>query len=257
MEYDVNSMFGIAGDVAIITGAAGGIGKEVARGMASIGVKVVIADISATEMGLTVEELKGEGLEVIGIQTDVTDEESVQAMAAEVAKQFGRIDILVNCAGVLYFQETVEFDIEKWQWLMDINVKGTFLTCKAAGKYMLQQKKGRIVNFSSVRGLQGKERYAAYAPSKGAVNLMTKSLAIEWAKDNINVNAVAPVFTLTELSKKILDDERQYNWVISRLPKGRLCEPQWLVGPVIFLCSPCSDFVTGHILYVDGGWTAA
>jgi len=130
------------------------------------------------------------------------------------------------------------------------------LTCQAVGKYMLEAKKGRIVNFSSVRGLQGKAGYLAYAPSKGAVNLLTKTLAVEWARENINVNAIAPIFTLTDMNRSILDDKKRMTGVIGRLPKGRLCETGLLVGPTVFLCSNCAEFITGHILYVDGGWTA-
>ncbi|MDK2800983.1 MAG: hypothetical protein PWP27_542 [Clostridiales bacterium] len=257
MEYEVSKMFGIAGDVAIVTGAAGGIGKEVALGMASLGAKVALVDISEQQLNKAVKEFQEKGFDVIAIPTDVTNEESVQAMAAKTAQHFGKIDILVNCAGVAYLEDTVTFNKEKWDWVMNVNVTGTFLTCKAVGKYMVEQNKGRIVNFSSVRGLQGKAKYSAYAASKGAINTLTKSLATEWAQNNINVNAVAPIFTLTDINRSILDDKKTYEWVISRLPKGKLCETQWLVGPVIFLCSPCSEFITGDILYVDGGWTAS
>jgi NAD(P)-dependent dehydrogenase (short-subunit alcohol dehydrogenase family) len=138
-----------------------------------------------------------------------------------------------------------------------VNVKGVFLACQAAGKYFLEQKKGRIVNVSSVRGLQGRARDMAYSPSKGAVNQLTKSLAIEWAPHNICVNAVAPTFTVTAINREDLKNKEYHDWVISRIPKRRFCELKYLVGPIAFLCSPCMEFVTGQILYVDGAWTVA
>lgn len=255
MDYTVDGMFGIRDEVAIVTGAAGGIGREIAFGMCSLGAKVALVDISG-KLEETCRELKAEGFDVIPVKTDITDKVSVQAMAEAVMAHYGKIDILVNCAGIAYVAPAADFDADKWQQVMDVNVKGTMLTCQAVGKFMLQRKKGRIVNFSSVRGHQGKANYLAYAPSKGAVNLLTKTLAVEWAQEGINVNAVAPIFTLTDMNRNILDDKKTYDWVIGRLPKGRLCETYLLVGPTVFLCSPCSEFVNGHILYVDGGWTA-
>jgi NAD(P)-dependent dehydrogenase (short-subunit alcohol dehydrogenase family) len=257
MKYEINEMYGIKGNVAVITGGARGIGREIATAMGCLGAKIALVDISEEHLDIAVKELIEQGIEAIGVKTDITKKKSVQEMAKTVAEKYGRIDILVNCAGVTHNQDAVNFDDKKWQFVMDVNVKGTMLTCQAVGKYMLEQKKGRIVNFSSVRGLQGKANYLAYAPSKGAVNMLTKTLATEWAKDNVNVNAVAPTFTLTDINKNILDNKETYDWVISRIPKGTLCETKFLVGPVIFLCSPCSEFITGDILYVDGGWTAS
>jgi 2-deoxy-D-gluconate 3-dehydrogenase len=255
MEYDVNNMFGIAGEVAIVTGASRGIGKEIAMALASLGAKVALVSVSAMNLFRTVCEFQKKGFDVIGIPTDTTKKESVQAMADQVFQQFGKIDILVNYAGVAHLEDAVSFEEAMWDWVMNVNLKGTFLTCQAVGKYMVQQKKGRIVNISSVLGLQGRAQDMAYAPSKAAMDQLTKSLAIEWAKDNINVNAVAPTFTTMDIDRGLLGDKEKYAWIINRIPKGRLCETRWIIGPVIFLCSPCSEFVTGHILYVDGGWT--
>jgi NAD(P)-dependent dehydrogenase (short-subunit alcohol dehydrogenase family) len=257
MPHSIQSMYNIAGEVAVIAGAAGGIGRGIAEAMGELGVKLALIDIREDSLQEIKRSLQQNDHDVLIIPTDITNKTSVQAMAQTVAAHYGTIDILINSAGISYLEDTVTFAEDKWDIVMGVNVKGTFLTCQAVGKYMLQQKKGRIVNFSSVRGLQGRARDMAYAPSKGAINQLTKSLAIEWASENINVNAIAPTFTLTEMNRAMIENPATYQWIINRIPKKRLCELDNLVGPVAFLCSPCADFITGQILYVDGGWTAA
>ena len=178
-------------------------------------------------------------------------------MVAYVLDTYGRIDILVNSQGTADLQPTADFDTEAWQRVMDVNVKSVFLCCKHVGRVMLQQGKGKIINVSSVRGFQGRLQDPAYAPSKGAVNQLTHSLAIEWGPQGINVNAIAPVFTRTAISARVLDDPAKRDWVLSRIPMKRLGELDDLFGPVVFLASDASNFVNGHVLLVDGGWIAA
>lgn len=257
MDYTEKDMFGIEGDVAIVTGAAGGIGAEIAVAMAALGAKVAVVDMNEEKMAGTVERITATGGDAVAIKTDVTDKKMVEEMAAQVNDRFGKIDILVNSVGIAHLQDAVDFEEDIWDRVMAVNVKGTFLPCQAVGRYMLKQKKGRVVNISSVRGMQGRARDMAYAPSKGAVDQLTRSLAIEWAKDNINVNAVAPIFTLTDINREMLQKKETMDWVMSRMPKGRLSMPSYLVGPVVFLCGQSSEFITGQIIYVDGGWTCA
>lgn len=257
MEYTLNSMYGLEDEVAVITGGSGSIASEAGLTLASLGAKVVLLSRNEEKLQKIQKDYKDIGIDVDVGSLDILNKDSVQAAMDKVADKYGKIDILINSAGASHLEDAVDFSEEKWDQIMGVNVKGTFLACQAAGKFFLGQKKGRIVNVSSVRGLQGRARDMAYAPSKGAVNLLTKSLAIEWAPYNICVNAVAPTFTVTDINRDDLKNKEYHDWVVSRIPKGRICELKYLVGPIAFLCSPCMEFVTGQILYIDGAWTAA
>ena len=257
MNYSLESMYSLGGTVSIVTGGAGGLGFETAAALGALGSTVVLADLDESRLDAAVSKLAAQGVESSGCVCNITKKADAGRCIEDAAARFGRVDNLINCAGVSHLEPAEYFSEEKWDFVMSVNLKGTFLMCQQAGRVMLEQGGGRIVNFSSVRGLQGRAGDMAYSPSKGAVNMLTKSLAIEWAGRNISVNAVAPTFAATAINEGILADDKQREWVLGRIPKGRLADLSDIASAAAYLCSPCSSFITGQVLYVDGGWTAA
>jgi 2-deoxy-D-gluconate 3-dehydrogenase len=187
---------------------------------------------------------------------DICQTSDIERMVDESVKAFGHIDILVNNAGVNIPQWAVDVTEDAWDKIMAVNLKGLFFCAKAVGKVMIQQKKGKIINVSSQSGSVGLPQRAAYCSSKGGVNLLTKVLAMEWAQYNINVNAIAPTFIETPFTKPMFEKEGFREYVLGNIPLGRVGKPEDVVGAVIYLASDTSDLVTGHILLIDGGWTA-
>jgi 2-deoxy-D-gluconate 3-dehydrogenase len=243
--------------VAMAVGGGQGLGQAMALALAAAGADVCVVGLGEENLKKTAAAISQLGRKCQWIEADVTREENVKKVVAQIVEFFGRIDILVNSQGTSYLQPSVDFDVEAWQRVMDVNLKSIFLCCKHAGRIMLDHGKGKIINISSVRSFQGRAEDLAYAPSKGAVNQLTRSLAIEWGAKGVNVNAIAPVFTLTPMNRAILDDPVKKEWVLGRIPMKRLGELEDLFGPVVFLASEASDFINGHILIVDGGWIAA
>ena len=254
---EIRNLFDLKGKVAIVTGGSGGFGRAVSSGLAVHGADVVVTSRTLASLEEVAGEIRKLGGKALPISCDVTDPKSVDQMVKRTVEEFGKVNILVTSAGIAARSPAEEMPIENWQKVMDVNVKGTFLCCQAAGKVMIKQGGGKIITVSSVRGLVGHPAgYSAYGTSKGAVHLLTRQLATEWAKYKINVNSIAPCIFWTPLTEPVLKDEKMYNIFMSRIPWGRAAEPEDFVGAAVFLSSAASDFVTGDILYVDGGSVA-
>ncbi|MCB9449903.1 MAG: glucose 1-dehydrogenase [Anaerolineaceae bacterium] len=253
MEYP---NFSLTGQVALVTGASRGIGYDVALAMAHAGAKVVVGARDMSALAELVKQIELEGGEALAVALDMYSLEQIRAAVEQAVAHFGRLDILVNNAGVGANHDAIAVTEDDWDTLMDVNLKGLFFMCQAAGKQMLQQGYGRIVNMSSQAGQVGILRHAVYCASKGGVDQLTRVLALEWAKGGIRVNAVAPTFIRTPGTAERLDTPEFAADVLSRLPVGHVGTTMDVAAAVIYLASPAADMVNGTILLVDGGWTA-
>ncbi|MEM4382757.1 MAG: glucose 1-dehydrogenase [Candidatus Caldarchaeum sp.] len=250
-------LFDLLGRVAVITGGGGGLGRPTALGLAGFGADVVVVGRNMEKLEQVRKDVEQLGRKCLPITCDVTKPEDVKEMVKTVIDYFGRINILVTYAGINIPKPAEEYPLEDWKSVMDTNVTGVFLTCQEVGKVMIQQKQGKIINVSSVRGAFGLPRnYVAYCASKGAVNMLTKQLACEWARFNVQVNAIAPTVIVTPLTSHIIRDPELSKSMLSRILLGRWGYPDDLIGAVVFFSSDASNFVTGQILYIDGGVTS-
>lgn len=248
--------FDLSGKVAVVTGAARGLGRQQALTLAKYGADLVIWDLNLPDLESVGEEVRALGRNALVQQVDVTVVPDIYQRVEEALKTYDHLDILVNNAGINIPQWAEEVTEEAWDKVIAINIKGVFFCAQAVGKVMIRQKKGKIINISSQAGSVGLIRRAAYCSSKGAVNQLTKVLAVEWAKHNITVNAVAPTFVETPLTKPMLQEKEFNEYVFGNILFDRLALPEEVAWGVLYLASPASDIVTGHILVIDGGWTA-
>ena len=243
----MSELFSIKGKVVHISGGSRGIGKAIALGLAEAGARVVVS-------ARTEDTLKATGLDYE--LCDVTDAAAVERTTAAIVARHGRLDVLFNVAGINFRHAAEAFPIDKFDDVLNVNVRGNFLMARASGRVMVEQRAGKIVNIASLHTHQSLPGVVAYGTSKGAIGSMTRALAVEWAPFNVQVNALGPGFIVTDLNAKLWEDPTMRGWVEDRTPAGRLGQPRDLIGAAIFLSSAASDFMTGQVLYIDGGFNA-
>jgi len=246
--------FDLTGRVAIVTGGNGGIGYGIAHGLAHAGANIVIAARQQAKSAQVVAALQELGVHALSIATDVQDEAAVQAMVHAAVKAFGRVDILVNNAGINIRKAPQDYTLKEWQQVLNTNLTGVFLCSRAVYPHMVEVGGGKVINIGSMTSIFGSNVSPVYAATKGGVVQFTKSLAIFWAKDNIQVNALLPGWIHTDLTASASTE--RYNFIKARIPHGRWGEPNELAGAAVFLASHASDYITGIALPVDGGYTS-
>lgn len=253
----VKQLFDLTGRVAIVTGGAAGLGRQMAEALAEMGANLVLCARKKERCEQAAKELAALRVKTLAMGCDVRDPASIHEVVDRTAAEFGKIDILINNAGVSWGAAVEEMPLEAWNKVIDTNLTGTFLFSQAAGKIMERQRRGKIINIASVAGFRGAPPELpaiGYHASKGGVIAFTKDLACKWAGHNINVNAIAPGWFPTHMSEVVI--ERNRDAFLKRIPLGRFGSESDLKGAAVFLASDASDFVTGHVLVVDGGQTA-
>jgi 2-deoxy-D-gluconate 3-dehydrogenase len=248
--------FKLDGKIALVTGASSGLGQAVAIALAEAGADVACHshfENEAAETRAAVEKLRRQTLEIFG---DLADKNAPKRLIEQTIEKFGRIDILINNAGMIRRAPAIDFTEEDWSIVLEVNLSSVFRLSQAAGKRMIEQGAGKIINIASLLSFQGGITVPAYTASKSGVAGLTKAFANEWAKFNINVNAIAPGYMATKNTEALRADETRNRQILERIPAGRWGEPADLAGAAVFLASAASDYLQGHILTVDGGWMA-
>jgi NAD(P)-dependent dehydrogenase (short-subunit alcohol dehydrogenase family) len=242
--------------IAIVTGATKGLGRGMAQGLADAGANVVIVSRNQQECDAVARELQEQGMMSLAYAADLRNLDSIKELVGAVVNHFGRIDILINNAGVAVTKSPEEVTEEEWSFVMDLNLKGAFFTAQQVGLQMIKQQYGKIINIGSIFSFVGDGNVVSYCVSKGGIIQMTKSLALAWARHNINVNVIAPGYIKTELNKESINTEKVFNHLIKNTPLRRLGEVKDIVGAAVFLASAASDYMTGQSIVIDGGWVA-
>ncbi len=243
------------GKVAIVTGAGRGMGRAVASRFGREGARVVVAEVNSEHGEEVASEIRSAGGDATAVQLDVSKPADVRRLFAAAVKRYGAVDIVVNNAGIAVARPLVDYTEEDWDRQMGVNVKGVFFCCQEAARVMIPRRQGKIVNFASTSAFVSSSKpEVAYDTSKGAVRQLTVSVAAELAPHSINVNAVAPGTTATEMTRSTLATEEGLAWQLARIPMGRVGRPDDIASVVLFLCSPEASYITGHTLVADGGW---
>jgi gluconate 5-dehydrogenase len=251
------ALFDLTGRTALVTGATSGLGHAIARGLAEAGATVVVNGRDAGRISAAVEAFRAEGLRAHGSRFDVTAEDEIAPEIARIEDEIGPIDILVNNAGIQRRAPILEMDLATFEEVVRTNLTGVFLVGQAVARGMVRRRRGKIVNIASLTSEVARKTIAPYTAAKGAVKQLTKSMCVEWAPHNIQVNAIGPGYFETPLNEALMNDDAFDTWVKGRTPAGRWGVPKELVGAAVFLSSAASDFVNGQVVYVDGGLLAA
>ena len=249
--------FDLTGRTAVVVGGTSGIGRAIAHGLAKAGADVVCSSRRSEEVDKTAGEIEGFGRKTVRCTSDVSNRESIEQLLADCVTAFGKVDILVNSAGRTKREPTLDQSEEDWNAILETNLTGTLRTCQAFGRHMVGNGYGRIITIASLSTFVSLFEVAAYSASKAAVASLTKSLAIEWAKHGVNVNAIAPGVFKTALNQKLLDETPRGKEFLTRTPMGRFGKVEELAGAAIFLASDAASYVTGEVLVVDGGFLAS
>jgi len=249
----MSSLFDLSGRVAVVTGAGRGLGQGLALGLAEAGADVVLV-VNRTAPDETVRKVEALGRKAVVVQADLSTEAGASLVVQETLNAFGKADILVNNAGIIRRAPAADHPYADWQEVLDVNLNSVFLLCQSFGREMLKQGSGKIINIASMLSFQGGITVPGYTASKHAVAGLTKALANEWAGKGINVNAIAPGYMSTDNTEALRNDEARNRQILERIPAGRWGTPEDLKGPVVFLASGASDYMSGHVLCVDGGW---
>ncbi len=252
----MTGLFSLSGKVALVTGGNGGIGLGIAKGLAASGASIVVAARDGRKTRRAVSELQSMGASALGVEVDVSDAASVARMVRAALDDLGRVDVLVNNAGTTVRKAPQDYTLDEWKLVVDVNLTGSYLCAREVYPVMAAAGGGKIINIGSMTSIFGSDWVAPYSASKGGVVQMTKSLAVAWAADNIQVNAILPGWVHTDLTAAIsTGNPDRYRFITSRIPQGRWAEPDELAGTAVFLASPASDYVTGSSIPVDGGYS--
>jgi gluconate 5-dehydrogenase len=249
-------IFSLNGKRALVTGSSQGIGLALAEGLARAGARIILNGRDLKRLETAKRDLEAKGIKSSAANFDVTSEEEVGIAIDRIEREQGPIDILINNAGMQFRAPLEDFPLEKWRELMRVNVESAFIVSKAVVKGMIARKQGKIINISSVQSELGRPTIAPYTATKGAIKMLTKGMCADWARHGVQVNAIGPGYFKTPLNQALVDSPEFSSWLEKRTPAGRWGTTDELIGAAIFLASPASSFVNGHILYVDGGITS-
>ena len=248
-------LFDLSGKVAMVTGSTKGLGEVAAKALAEAGADVAVCGRNADDLKRVTGDIERLGRRSEGFYLDVLSKAKVEQCVARILDTFGRVDVLVNNAGINHRVPVLEFEEEDWDRVVNTNLKGYYLVARAVVPQMIERGYGKVINISSILGAVGLPNMLAYASSKGGVDQMTRVMALEWAKPGVRVNAIGPTYFETEMVSQIRNDPERFKFINERTPMGRWGYPDELKGLVIFLASKASDFITGQVIYIDGGWT--